>query len=68
MTGGGFGGCVVALIDANRGDDIQAAFRHFYRRATGIDPVTFITRPGTGATAACRGSGGFDRGERHNPG
>lgn len=49
MTGGGFGGCAIALVDTSRAESIRQAFGSRYRDRTGIDPVTFITRPAGGA-------------------
>ncbi len=48
MTGGGFGGCCVALVDAARVEAISHTLREGYRAATGIDPVLFSTRPADG--------------------
>ena len=50
MTGGGFGGCAVALIDAARTPQIEQLFRSRYRDVAGIDPVTFVTKA-TGGVA-----------------
>jgi galactokinase len=44
MTGGGFGGCVVALAEDARASEAIAAIRAGYQRATGIDPAIFTTR------------------------
>jgi galactokinase len=49
MTGGGFGGCTVSLVRTNRIAQISAAVRNGYRRATGIEPELFATRPAQGA-------------------
>lgn len=49
MTGGGFGGCAVALVDATCADAIQDDVRRGYRQATGIDPAMFVTMPADGA-------------------
>lgn len=43
MTGGGFGGCAVALVDAGRAEAAGAALHEAYRAATGIDAVWFLT-------------------------
>jgi len=50
MTGGGFGGCVVALVD-------EAAARAFldgvgrrYRDLTGLEPTLYLCRPEAGAS------------------
>lgn len=49
MTGGGFGGCAVALIESARAREVQDAFRRGYQQATGIDPVMFVTKAANGA-------------------
>ncbi len=49
MTGGGFGGCAVALVEARRTDAIREALRRGYRAATGIDPAMWVTRATDGA-------------------
>jgi galactokinase len=48
MTGGGFGGCVVALAEDARASEAIAAIRAGYQRATGIDPAIFTTRAADG--------------------
>ena len=49
MTGGGFGGCTVSLIQTEKVDSIIAAIRAEYKAATGIDADLFVTRPAAGA-------------------
>jgi galactokinase len=49
LTGGGFGGCVVALIEAARQADIERAIGDAYLRATGIQATSFVSRPADGA-------------------
>ena len=39
MTGGGFGGCAVALIEGTAADRIMSEFRQQYLQAAGHDPV-----------------------------
>ena len=39
LTGAGFGGCVVALVQRNHADDLAAKTARRYRDATGIEPV-----------------------------
>ncbi len=49
MTGGGFGGCIVALV---RAEQVQAVARRLardYTARTGITGATFISRPARGA-------------------
>jgi galactokinase len=50
MTGGGFGGCNVALIEAASVDAISAKLVEDYSRKTGIEPSVFVSRPAQGAT------------------
>jgi galactokinase len=50
MTGGGFGGCVIALIDADRAPAVSAAVDEAYR-TRGFTPATSWTAvAGPGAT------------------
>jgi galactokinase len=51
MTGGGFGGCAVALIETARRDEIVKGIDAEYRARTSITPTFFTSRPGAGATA-----------------
>ena len=48
MTGGGFGGCCIALVQAARAAEVEAALRAGYRAATGIEPTIFATQPADG--------------------
>jgi galactokinase len=48
MTGGGFGGCAVALIDPAHAAAIMEAVGGRYRDETGIEPVMFVTRAAGG--------------------
>jgi galactokinase len=48
MTGGGFGGCAVALVAADRTAAVMTALRQAYRAATGIDADMFVTRAAAG--------------------
>ena len=49
MTGGGFGGCTVTLVEAARADAVMAAVARGYRQGTGRDCSLFTTRPAAGA-------------------
>jgi len=49
MTGGGFGGCIVALVDQARVSPITQSLAERYEQATGIHPEGFATRPAKGA-------------------
>jgi len=48
LTGGGFGGCAVALVDAGQAGRIQAEVRTRYHDRTGIAPTMFVTRAAPG--------------------
>ncbi|WP_213013988.1 galactokinase, partial [Paractinoplanes toevensis] len=50
MTGGGFGGCVLALIDADRADETVAAVEAAYAEADFTAPTCWIATAGPGAT------------------
>jgi len=50
MTGGGFGGCVLALIDSDRADETIAAVAAAYGRHGFTDPTPFVAVPSQGAT------------------
>lgn len=50
MTGGGFGGCTVALVKAAAVETITDTLVQGYKRTTGIDPAVFVSRPAAGAT------------------
>ncbi|MEI6241332.1 MAG: galactokinase [Planctomycetia bacterium] len=49
MTGGGFGGCAIALVAAHATGSVMAALHEGYRSATGIDAEMFATRAAAGA-------------------
>ena len=49
MTGGGFGGCIVALVQGNKADSISDSICREYEAQTGVKPTAFMTRPGQGA-------------------
>jgi len=48
MTGGGFGGCIVALADASRVDAIEVELRTRYEAATGRRPDVWVCTAGAG--------------------
>jgi len=50
MTGGGFGGCCVALVKATAADAIARQIGAEYRAKAGIDAAIFASRPAAGAT------------------
>lgn len=49
MTGAGFGGCAVALIDAAAAPEFIAAVESCYRRATNETPSAYLCRAAPGA-------------------
>lgn len=49
MTGGGFGGCAVALVRTVSVPAITAHVASEYRARTGIEPAIFVSRPAQGA-------------------
>lgn len=51
MTGAGFGGCAVALIDAAREESFVASIREQYQDATGLEPNIYVSQPTDGARA-----------------
>jgi galactokinase len=54
MTGGGFGGCAVALVEAAKVDAISARVAAAYEQRTSIKPTLFVSRPAAGATVLKR--------------
>ena len=50
MTGGGFGGCCVALVKADCVDAITKKIAADYKIKTGIEAAIFASRPAAGAT------------------
>jgi galactokinase len=50
MTGGGFGGCAVALVKADSVEAISKKIAADYKKKTGIEATIFCSRPAAGAT------------------
>jgi len=50
MTGGGFGGCCVALVKTSAEEDISKKIAADYKARTGIAATIFASRPAAGAT------------------
>jgi len=50
MTGGGFGGCCVALVKADAVEAISKKIAADYKKKIGIEPTIFVSRPAAGAT------------------
>ncbi|MDR3232106.1 MAG: galactokinase [Planctomycetaceae bacterium] len=51
MTGGGFGGCTVSLIESSKESAITEAINKEYTTATGIKPTIFATTAAQGSCA-----------------
>lgn len=52
MTGGGFGGCVVALIPEELVDTVQQAVANEYEAKTGIKETFYVCKPSQGLANA----------------
>ena len=50
MTGGGFGGCVVALVKSRSVAAITQKLADGYKKKTGLEATIFGSRPAAGAT------------------
>jgi galactokinase len=50
MTGGGFGGCTVNLVEPSAVDQFQEEVSRAYRERFAIDPVFYNVKPSAGAT------------------
>jgi galactokinase len=50
MTGGGFGGCTVALVKSSEVNGITNRIATDYEAKTGIKPSLFVSRPAAGAS------------------
>jgi galactokinase len=50
MTGGGFGGCTVALVQSDQVKSISDRIATEYEKRTKIKPTIFVSRPAAGAT------------------
>jgi len=53
MTGAGFGGCTVSLVEEDHYECFATAVRVQYASATGIDPAVYRPRPTAGALVLC---------------
>lgn len=49
LTGAGFGGCTVNLVESARAEEFAAALMERYQAATGLTPEIYLTRPAKGA-------------------
>jgi galactokinase len=50
MTGGGFGGCTINLVDAGKCEEFAAHMRDDYKRATGIAAEVYACNSAGGAS------------------
>jgi galactokinase len=50
MTGGGFGGCVIALVDAGAADPVAAAVADAFAARGLTAPAPFVAVPSLGAS------------------
>ena len=51
MTGGGFGGCTISLVEASAVETFKEKVARGYRAATGLEPQIFTSRPAAGVGA-----------------
>jgi galactokinase len=51
MTGGGFGGCTIALVQADVVEKVQSAITNAYKNKTGIIPDVYVCTASQGAGA-----------------
>jgi galactokinase len=51
MTGGGFGGCTVNLVDAGQADEFAERITEAYQARTGVHPDVFVCSAADGARA-----------------
>lgn len=50
MTGGGFGGCTINLVEANMIPEFQKSMAREYQKMTGLLPQIFVSGAAGGAT------------------
>ena len=50
LTGNGFGGCMVSLVESDQAETIYAVVSEAYTKQTGLKPTCFVTRPARGAS------------------
>ncbi len=51
MTGAGFAGCAIALIDEGRAQEFVEQVADCFRRRTGMEPLAYVCRASDGASA-----------------
>lgn len=57
LTGAGFGGCVVSLVAAERGDDLIRHLERFYYAPRALTAMAFVTAAAAGASVVARSMG-----------
>jgi galactokinase len=57
ITGGGFGGCTVNVVNALAAEEFVSAVRREYAQATGIEADCFVCEPADGALALAEKGG-----------
>ncbi len=57
MTGGGFGGCTVNLVEAGNASQFAVQISERYHAATGIKPDVYVCSAANGASADSNGQG-----------
>ena len=67
MTGGGFGGCTVNLVEASEAERFAAKVAVRYQAQTRIKPVTYICSPANGAGHDLGAAAGFRSSTEHSP-
>jgi galactokinase len=55
ITGGGFGGCTVNLVSAEKAENFVEIVRREYGAKTGIEAQCFVSAPSAGALAMAKG-------------
>jgi galactokinase len=49
MTGGGFGGCTISLVQSQSVEEFQRTIAHKYKDATGISAPIYVCSAAQGA-------------------
>ncbi len=49
MTGGGFGGCTITLVEASQVDELRSRLGQEYEAATGKKCASYVVVPSDGA-------------------
>ena len=50
MTGGGFGGCAIALVDSGKVDAFVDSVEKAYRKKSGLEPQIYVCKASAGAS------------------